>query len=185
MVSRRAVLLLALAQLIALGVLAQSSAEFARATGGEIALTPKGTAPLSGSLEISMSSDVFGGSSTGYGVTGGGTLLQDRLWFFASASQQDGSRARFANLELPENATTGAIGARVNGQLGDAHNFAAFFEAARRPELTSISPMTFDVVPSSFLSLRYNAQVSSNMLFSASFTRRSATTPAIGIAPIE
>lgn len=179
MVSRRAVIVLVLVQLLAFSVSAQQSAEFGRATGGEIVLTPKSAAPFSGSLELSLGSgnDVFGrNSSPAYGITAGGTLLQDRLWFFASASRQEGSRTQFQQLELPENTTTGAIGARVNAQLGQSQNLSAFFEAARRPELSMNGATSFGTVtPSSFLSMRYDGVVSSNMFFSASFTRSERT----------
>jgi hypothetical protein len=163
MVSRRAVTALFLAQLIALAVSAQ---EFGNATSGELVMTPKGAAPFSGSLELSLSTGgVFGrGNAKGYGLTAGGTLLQDRVWFFAAASQQE---------------TSSAIGGRLNGQVAGSQDFSAFFEAARRPERPAGAPSSFGgSVPSSFLSLRYNGIVSSNMLFSASYTRdsRSALT---------
>ena len=188
MVSRLAVIGLLFAQLIAFTLSAQQSGEYGRATGGEVVLTPKGSAPLSGSLELSLSTgDVFGrGSSPAYGATAGGTLVQDRLWFFASASRQEASASRFADLELPENTTTGAIGARVNGQLGAGHDFSAFFEAARRPELSMTTPGSFSgITPSSFLSLRYNGIVSNNMFFSASVTRSSRTTQGFAIVPAQ
>jgi hypothetical protein len=171
MVSRRAVAALFTA-LIAFAVSAQQSSEFGRASGGQLVLTPKGAAPVSGSLQLSLStgSDVFGrGSSPGYGLTAGGTLIEDRLWFFGSASQQ-ASQTRFADLELPANATTSAIGARAGGRIGAGHDFSAFFEAARRPELSTTS-RSLDLVPSSFLSLRYTGVISSNMFFNASVTR--------------
>ena len=68
------------------------SAEFGRGTGTEIVGTTKGPARLSGSLSLS--------TGPGYGMTAGGTLVQDRLWFFGSASRQT-STTRFADLELP------------------------------------------------------------------------------------
>jgi hypothetical protein len=163
MVSRSALTALVLAQLIAFAAVAQQSAEFGRASGGEVVLTPKGSAPLSGSLTLSASSasDVFGA------MTAGGTLVQDRLWFFASASRQQTSATRFDGLELPENATTSALDAKAIGQLTDSQDFSAIFQNARQPE-----PFTNGAtVPSSFLSLRYTGIVSSNMFFNASFTR--------------
>jgi hypothetical protein len=173
MVARRALTAVLTAQLIAFAVSAQQSSEFGRASGGQLVLTPKGAAPVSGSLQLSLSSgsDVFGrGSSPGYGLTAGGTLIEDRLWFFGSASQQV-SQTRFADLELPANATTSAIGARAGGRIGAGHDFSAFFEAARRPELSTTSRSSLDLVPSSFLSLRYTGVISSNMFFNASVTR--------------
>lgn len=166
MVSRRALtaFALVLVQLTAFAVFAQQSAEFGRGSGAEIVVTPKGSARFSGSLSVS--------TGTGYGLTAGGTLIEDRLWFFGSASRQ--SSTRFADLELPENATMSAIGASVNGQLADRHAFSAFFESARRPELTTASPSAFaGITPSSFLSLRYTGIVSDHVFFNASVTHSS------------
>ncbi len=187
MVCRRAVLVFFLVQSIAFAAAAQESAEFGRASGGVIVMTPKGASPLSGSLEVSTTNDLPGrDASAAYGMTVGGTLLEDRLWFFASGSRQEGSPVRFAELELPENATAGAIGARLGGHVGDAHDFSAFFEAARTPQLSATVPASFaGVAPSSFLSLRYTGLVSSNMSFSASFTRSSAPVRTLGIVPVE
>jgi len=176
-----------LVPLIAFAVSAQQSAEYGRATSGEIVMKPKGSSAFSGSLSVSTGNDVFGrGSSQGYGVTAGGTLVQDRLWFFASASRQDASPSRFAELELPENATTSALGARVNGQIAGGQDFSAFFEAARRPELSTTGASAFAAItPSSFLSLRYTGVVSNNTMFNASFTRSSRTVHGLGIVPAE
>lgn len=186
--SRPALTALVLALLIAFGVSAQQSAEFGRATGGEIVLTPKGSAPLSGSIELSLSTgDLFGrGSSPAYGATAGGTLVQDRLWFFASASRQEMSLSRFADLELPQNATAGAVGARVNGQIAGGHDFSAFFESARRPELSTTGSSSFaGITPSSFLSLRYTGVVSSNMFFTMSASRSSRNVQGVGLVPVQ
>ncbi|MEA2490039.1 MAG: hypothetical protein QOH21_1831 [Acidobacteriota bacterium] len=176
MASRRAVTALLLVQLLAFTVAAQQSSEFGRASGGEVVLTPKGSAPLSGTLTLSASNanDVFGA------MTAGGTLLEDRLWFFASASRQQTSSSRFDTLALPENATSNAVGVRANAQLTSAQDFSAIFDAARRPELSTTAPASFGaVVPSSFLSLRYTGIVSSHMFFNASVSRssRTATVP--------
>lgn len=179
MVSRRAVSAFILVQLIAFAVSAQQSAEFGRAKSGEIVMKPKGSSAFSGSLELSLSNDFFGsGSSPRYGVTAGGTLVQDRLWFFASASREDASQTRFAEREQ--------LGARVNGQIAGGHDFSAFFDAARRPELaTTSSSALADVAPSSFLSLRYTGLVSDSMLFHASFTRSSRQVQGFGNVPAE
>lgn len=178
MISRRAVTALFVVHLIAFGAFAQSSAEYGRATSGEIVMTAKDAAPFSGSLELSLSNggELFGrGALPAYAVTAGATLLQDRLWFFGSATRQERA-SRFTNLELPENATTGAIGARVDGQLGSSQNVSAFFESARRPELSMSTPASLTgITPSSFLSLRYDGIISSNAFFSASFTSNSRT----------
>jgi hypothetical protein len=193
MTSRRAVLaFLLVLSLIAFTASAQQAAEYGRAAGGELTLTPKGAAPLSGSLELSLSSGnrAFGGSSPAYGATAGGTLLQDRLWFFASAARQRTSPTMFAQTELPMtapmNATSRSIGARVNGQLGASQSFSAFFESARRPELSTVGTSSFaSSVPSTFLSLHYTGIVSSNMFFTGSMTSNSRTVPAFGTLSLQ
>jgi hypothetical protein len=187
MVSRRAVSAFLLLNLIAFAVSAQQSAEFGRGTSDEIVMTAKGSSSLSGSLSVSTGNDVFGRSSSPrYGLTAGGTLVQDRLWFFASASHQNVSSSQFADLELPENATTSAPDARLNAQIAGGHDFSAFFEAARRPELSTMGASAFaGITPSSFLSLRYTGVISNNMLFNASVTRSSRTMQGFGIVPAE
>jgi hypothetical protein len=176
MASRRAVPALVLAQLLTFALTAQQPAEFGRASGGAVVLTPKGSAPLTGTLQLSASSasDVFGA------VTAGGALLEDRIWFFASASRQETSARRFDALALPEHATTNALSARANAQLTAAQDFSAIFQTAQQPQPATLSTTT---VPSSFLSLRYTGIVSNNMFFNASFTRTSRTAPAVSLLP--
>jgi hypothetical protein len=194
MVSRRVVTALVLAQLLALGLAAQEmaaqpSSEFGRASGGDLVLTPKGSAPLSGSLDLSLSrgGDVFGRDAKAYGITAGGTLLQDRLWFFASGSRQEATPSHFADLGFPQNATAGAI--RTNAQLSASQSFSTFFEAARRPQASAASPIGVSPFaasgPSSFLSLHYTGIVSNSMFFSGSVTRSSTTRSNLGLFPAE
>jgi hypothetical protein len=184
MVSRRLVTALVVVQLAAFAVFAQESAELGRASGGELVLAPKGSAQFSGSLQLSLAggSGVLGArSSPGYGGTAGGTLIQDRLWFFATASRQEVTAREFA---LPQNATASAIGARVDGQLAANHGFSAFFQAARGPELSTVAPASFSgVTPSSFLSLHYTGIISSNMFFTASVARSSSAARGVGVIP--
>ncbi len=188
MVSRRALTALLFAQLLALGLSAQESAEFGRSTSGELLLTPKGPAQFSGSLQMSLSSggDVFGrGSSPGYGMTAGGTLIQDRLWFFASGSRQPVIAQRTA-IDLPQNVATRAIGGRISGQLGTNQDFAAFFDSERRPQLSTIGASPFaSSVPSSFLSLHYTGIISNNMFFSASVSRSGRTANGVMLTPAQ
>jgi hypothetical protein len=185
---RRAGIVIFVMLSIASAVSAQQSSEFGRATGGDMVLTPKRFAPFSGSLSLSLSSgnSMFGrGSSPGYGVTAGGTLVQDRLWFFGTASRQQ-SQSRFGEVGFPANATSSAIGARVDGQIGSAHDFSAFFDAAQRPQFsTPAASSIVGVGPSSFLSLRYDGVVSSNMFFSASFARSSRAVNGLQITPAQ
>jgi hypothetical protein len=145
---------LAIVLMLAVAAFAQESAEFARATGREVVLTPKGAAPLSGTLNLSL------GNGQRYGVTTGGTLMQDHLWFFATASRQQGSH--FAQINLPEN----AVAARVNAQVGASQDFSAFFANTR----ATASPFA-SVTPSSLFTMRYTGVISSNMFFTARFMR--------------
>lgn len=175
MTSRRAVAGLFVAQMIAAVALAQdaTSSEFGRVSAGEVELLPKQTRSFSGSLGFTLSKS--GSPLKGYEATLGGTILEDRLWFFAAAQQHD---ARLTSGV----AQTQALDAKLTGQLGDRQSFDAFFDAERPPYATS--PNTLGgVTPSSFLSLRYTGVISSNMFFNASFSQRSVTQPAWSFAP--
>lgn len=179
MTSKRAVAGLFVAQMIAAVALAQdaTSSEFGRVSAGEVELLPKQTRKLSGSLGFTMS------KSRGYEATLGGTLVEDRLWFFASAQQHDARlTSGVAQTQLPERAVAGALDAKLTGQLGDRQTFDAFFEAGRQPYATTPDARA-GVTPSSFLSLRYTGVVSSNMFFNASFSRSSVTQPVWSFAP--
>ena len=97
--------------------------------------------------------------------------LEDRLWFFATAERHDARlTSGTAQMQMPEGAVADAFDARLMGQLSDRQSFAAVFEAARQPFATTPNALA-SVTPSSFLSLRYNGVVSSNM-FHAIFSRR-------------
>src|SRR5688500_14279235 len=89
MMSKRAVAGLFVAQMIAAVALAQdvTSSEFSRGYGGEIELLPKQSRSFSGSLGVTMSTSGLG--LGGYEATLGGTILEDRLWFFATAQQHE------------------------------------------------------------------------------------------------
>jgi hypothetical protein len=73
----------ALALLVAAPAFAQ---EYGRTVGGELDLLTKQPTQFSGSLGISRSS-LFG--SKGYDASVGGTLLKDKMWFFASGLKTD------------------------------------------------------------------------------------------------
>jgi hypothetical protein len=186
---------LVLAQMIAAVALAQdvTSSEFSRAYGGEVELLSKRARNFSGSLGLTLSSSALpfaSGGLGGYEATLGGTILEDRLWFFAAAQQLE---ARLIpgvrQMQLPERVVTGAVDARLTGQLGDRQTLAAFFQAAQHVAPASaggaFATTAADVAPSSFLSLRYTGIVSSNMFFNASFYRRSVTQPALWFAPAQ
>lgn len=177
MTSKRAFAGLFVALLAAVAMAQGVTSEFGRVSGGEVALLTKQPSNLSGSLGFTMS------KSNGYGATLGGTIVRDRLWFFASAQQHEPRlTSGVAQMQLPERAVSRALDAKLTGQIGDHHNFGAFFQAARQPYATS--PNTLGAMtPSSFMSLRYTGVVSSSMFFNASFSRRSVTRPAWSFAP--
>ena len=161
--STRTVTALFLVQMAAGSLIAQDGSEFSRTSGGQVeALSKRATQKLSGSLGMS----ILGSSSgKGYQATLGGTIVEDRLWFFASAQQQE--RAWFASA-LPQMAQPVDVDAtfgKVNAQIGDRQSLFASLGTTRET-----SPMMpGGSIPSSFLTLRYTGTVSSNMFVSASF----------------
>jgi hypothetical protein len=72
--------------------LAQSPAEFGRASGGSIDVITKGPHQFSGSLSLGHS--LGGMRGQGYNGTIGGTLVNDRVWFFGSAALDATSTAQ-------------------------------------------------------------------------------------------
>jgi hypothetical protein len=74
---------LALTLLLAAPAFAQ---EYGRTAGGQLDLLTKQPAQFSGSFGLSRSS-LFG--SKGYEGTFGGTVLRDKMWFFASGLKTD------------------------------------------------------------------------------------------------
>lgn len=199
--SKGAVAALFLAQMLAGVALAQSVVppatgsdsslaapyEFGRVSGGEIDLITKHSRRLSGSLGMTMSRSQLpvatgrNGTTNGYDATIGGTILEDRLWFFASALQSDASlTSRFATA-LPQTGTSDravsrGIDSKFSAQIGDRQSLAASFAAGRElGVMTAVNVAAPN--PASFLSLRYTGVVSNNMFFNASFSRRSAVQP--------
>ena len=183
MVSKRALAVLLFSLVLASGVVAQSavSSEFGRASGGEIGAIAKHRSGLSGSLGITSSQSMLpfgsgGSSAKRYGATLGGTVVKDRIWFFASAEQSDalfGSRfspVTPANTP-PDDAMSRSIDASLGMQMGSRQNLAAMFASRRGFDATPA------LNPSSFLSLHYTGIVSPNMFFTSSFTRQSVTQP--------
>ena len=167
---RSAVLILSL--LFASLAIAQSdvsSSEFGRGSGGEISLLTKNSSRLSGSLGISTRG--FGSGRNGYDATLGGAVVEDRIWFFASAQRSDDlfgatPRQSVASTE----AVSQAIDAKLAMQLGNRQNLAATFASQRGTEAAFGVPGS---TPSSFLSLRYTGIVAENMFFTTSFSRSS------------
>jgi len=128
--------------------LAQSSDEFGRATGGLLELSVKGPTRLSGSLGLTTS----GGGLRGYGATFGGTVVNDRLWFFGTAER---NQTRVVSSTLPQ--TSPKFDANWNAALGARNSFSASYRSATIPS-------------SSFMTLHYTGIVSSNMFITGSVT---------------
>jgi hypothetical protein len=133
--------------------------EFGRASGGQIEMITKQPSKLSGSFAITRSDSNLSSGLKGYEATLGGTIVEDRLWFFGTAQQQNGSRFATAAPVIQQRDLDRAAFAKSTAQLGDRHVLDASFGAG----------------PSSFLSLRYQAAVSNNMFISATFSRDSTT----------
>lgn len=76
---KRALLLVAF---IAVTAQAQTSAEFGRYSAGQVELQFKGPRAFSGSLGL-----MSGNAGRGLLASGGGTLIKDRAWFFASGQR--------------------------------------------------------------------------------------------------
>src|SRR5476651_2648215 len=133
--SRRILGALFLSLLFATAAFAQ---EFGRTSGGDIDLITKHPQQLSGSLGFSA------GSGRGFDGTLGGTLVKDRVWFFATAEKNQ--QPSFASPSQNSNA-------KLTANLGDRQTLATSFAASRQSTPVAL--------PSSFLSLHYTGIVSS------------------------
>lgn len=161
-------------QTIAFAALAQSGApepatsEFGRTFGGEIQAITKHSDNLSGSLGLRM------GPGGGYEGTLGGSLVQDRLWFFASASTVSGfdfgSRGQSRN-------------AAMTAQPVDWSTVSASF-SDRRNAIPATSTTSRATLPSSFLSLRSTSILSDGMVIDISFSRQTAS-PQTNASPFD
>lgn len=143
------------------GAFAQSSAEFGRASGGQIDLSVKAPSQFSGSLSATMSRSA-GPSMFGfnrYAGTAGGTIVKDRVWFFATAEQNS---VPFSST-IPQSPQ---FDAKMSAELGSRNSLGALF-------LQRGASMQMGV-PSSFLSLHYTGIVSSNSFFTATVSHSQA-----------
>ena len=134
-----------------------ATSEFGRSSGGELAIGVKQPTRLSGSIGIAF-------PLRRNAATLGGTLVKDRLWFFASAEKASG------------------LSTNMNAQLGDRQSFDAALRAGRDLVVPQASTPAL-TIPSSWLSLRYTGIVSSNSFFSASFSRTSSQRASTLFAP--
>jgi hypothetical protein len=144
-------------QIFAAALMAQT--QYGSVSGGEVELLTKGPRKVSGSLGVSRSSQAV----NGYEATLGGTLIQDRVWFFAAASLMP---------EMSLSSSAGAVNgidAKLEAQLGRQNTLGASFS---KTEVAAVSPV-MQSVPATFLSLRYTGVVSDNIFFNASFLRHS------------
>jgi hypothetical protein len=140
MKAKSVVVALLFSLIVVVGAFAQS-AEYGQASAGILDMTAKQSMPFSGSLALSS------GRAQGLGLGGtfGGTLVKDRVWFFASAERSNSVYNAVAPVR--------ALDAKTTAQIGDRQNLAATFSTFR-----SSSPLT---VPSSFLSLHSTSVLSS------------------------
>ncbi len=163
---KRAVAAFFLTQLLAAAGFAQ---EYGRVSDGPIELMTKHARPFSGSISLTTSL----GSGDGYGGTVGGTLVPDRIWFFASAEK---SQPLFASQYGVARTVSPTIDAQMIGQIGNRQNLAASFAAARPSGVTIGSSLAMSA-PSSFLSLHYTGIVSDHMFVSGSFSELQRSSP--------
>lgn len=130
--------------ILAAPAFAQSSAtnEFGRTSAGELDFVTKHPQRLSGSFDLGF------GSGKIFGTTLGGTLVKDRMWFFASVEKSDPVFAA----------------AKMSTNLDERQNLTVNSSKLSMP------------LPSSFLSLHYTGIVSSNMFFTVTASRSSVST---------
>ncbi len=88
--------------------------EFGRGTGGELSLLAKRPTQISGAFGFS-----FGHGSNAFDGSLGGTLVPDRLWFFASARRSN-DRPLTALYGAPSTSTIPLIDGKATGQLGSS-----------------------------------------------------------------
>lgn len=141
---------------------ATQAAEFGRFSDGQIEAMTKRPRTLSGSFSVMHSNSSLGNGLQRYEATLGGTVVPDRLWVFASSQRQDGLRFATPVPQTQQQDFDRATFLKSVAQLGDRN----------------VLDTAFSTGPSSFLSLRYQAAVTSNMFFSGSFSRDNATRPA-------
>ena len=149
---KRAVVSIVFSLLVVGAAFAQSSE--LSASGGELTLLTKHPSGFSGSFSLSAGTS----GSHGGDATLGGTVVPDRVWFFASA---DRNRSPLFASQISR-----AIDAKLASQIGDRQTVAAMFSAARPQAGSSIT-----TIPSSFVSLHYTGILSSNTFITGSVSQ--------------
>ena len=140
---RKAALAFAVTSLLASAAFAQSASEFGRASGGEIEAIAKHSSKLSGS------SDLMHGGGSRSEASVGGTLVDDRVWFFGSASRA---------------LTNGT--AKIDAQPIDWNHITATYG---RMEPAIETPLA---LPTSFLTLHSTTMFSPNAMMSFSYSQQ-------------
>lgn len=143
---KRLVISLALSTTIAAVSYAQT-AEFGRASAGEVELIAKGSKPFSGSFTL--------GTSRTFGATFGGTVVPDHVWFFASAEQmQNRLVTPYASAPLSQ-APVRAIDSKAIAQIGATQSIDASFSNARQFGTTDAFALhgTWITSPNTFFSV--------------------------------
>lgn len=186
MVAKRLIPALVLSHALAIAAFAQSSevvppsSEFGRASAGEISAITKHPGTLSGSFSLSASKSQmpFGGNGRGLDATLGGTLVQDRVWFFASAQHDTSFFSPQLDYAAPaaEMPSSRAINSKVTASIGDRQSLAASFASSRNATSTTAGPLS---LPSSFMTMHYTALVSDNMSFTATLSQSKTTQPSV------
>jgi hypothetical protein len=157
-VTRRTLALVLFTQVVALGAVAQD-AEL-RGSSGPIHAIAKQPKQLSGSLGVTT------GDRQGYQATLGGTVVPDRLFFFASAQHNEGWQFTAPAFQPSDDAF--AFDGKATAMLGERSTATAAGATGRNLTIG---------LPSSFLSLRFDSVISSNTFFSASFSQRKVSPP--------
>jgi len=150
-----------LALVIAVSAVAQS-AEFDRASGGELRAITKSPSNLSGSFRLSTGSGLLRGR--GYDATVGGKV-SDKIYFFGAGSILP--QAHFNNAF-----TT----AKTTAQPVDWSSVTASFQQYRQPTLgaTTLQPLDGTSFSRSFLSLHSTTMLSDRAAMTFSFSRSNA-----------
>ena len=123
--------------------------EFGRTSGGEIALATKSSSKLSGSFGFSL---FPGNSAKRYEAAFGGTIIDDRLWFFGSVQRNDAHQFNHGVTEYTED-----------------------LRALRVSVVSTPAQNTTLTLPKNFLTLHYTGIINANSFFTASISRSSAT----------
>ena len=152
-------------QLLAASAFAQSTtpvSEFDRTSGGSLDMITKHSAPLSGSLALSAAKSQLPLTShlKGFDGTLGGTLVKDRVWFFASAQRNE---SLFATTQTASPVQTHMLDAKMLANVTQSQAMSTSFAST---------------VPTSFLSLHYTAVISPSSFFTATVSQ-SKTKPTL------